>query len=713
MSIQNKATDPYRFGPFTVDAPAGQLRKGATKIRLAGQPFEILLMLLEHPGQVITREEIQRRLWPQETFVDFENSLNKAINKLRQALSDSAEKPVYIETLPRRGYRFVGTIQAFAPEPVATQSAGSVPLRDQVVTSAPTTVSSARPFAYWRLASLSLAIPVVFLLWLGIRPIPAPHVLSVVPLTSSSRVDLYGGLHTDGVRLYFLARHGHKWELSQMPLSGGEAQPIAVPFSNARLWSVSPDGSQFAVAPFETRLSELPVWVMSSVGGTPRRLGNILVNDAVFRRDGSRITYSTKEGIFDIDVESGKIQRIISIPGDKWSLAWSPDGTRLRFHWLNEPGVPSHIWEVRADGSGLHQFLPQWNGAGGLCCGRWTPNGKYFVFLASSERSNASVWVVRESSSWFHREPEPVRLATEPLPVSGLLPSADGRKIFVLGNNTRTEFVRADPKNNQIHGLIEGQPAAWLAFSPSGDWLVFRGASNALWRSNSDGSSRVELASGNLDPRLPAVRPDGKVIAFSAEPSDATTMRIYTVPSEGGAPTEIVASKFSVTAPAWSPGGSMLSYAIDADNDPVSGLYTYDFPTRTAQKIPGSERFWRHAWSPNGKFLAAVSTANDSISLYEFSTKRWKTLARGKVFGPVSWSPDSQFLFFQDVLEQREPVHRLRLSDLSLSTTFECTALLEGGVQRCGFEGLAPDGTLVFRLSRGDHDIYAIDVDLP
>src|SRR5262249_31799587 len=106
MEAQVRPTASYRVGPYHVDLPAGQLRKHGTKVRLAGQPIEILVMLLEHAGQVVTREEIQRRLWSNETFGDFENGLNKAINKLREALADSAERPVYVETLPRRGYRF-------------------------------------------------------------------------------------------------------------------------------------------------------------------------------------------------------------------------------------------------------------------------------------------------------------------------------------------------------------------------------------------------------------------------------------------------------------------------------------------------------------------------------------------------------------------------------------------------------------------------------
>ncbi len=718
MATTSKGSFSYRFGPFLVDAPAGQLRKGATKVRLAGQPFDILLMLLERPGQVVTREEIQTRLWPQETFVDFENSLNKAINKLRQALSDSAEKPVYIETLPRRGYRFIGTLTPPVVEPVVIEAPVLAP-PEEPKNSAPTiangntTPEISRFHSLWRVAALSILLPLALLAWLAARPSPVPRVLGAVPLTTSSRVDLYGGLHTDGVRLYFLVRRGHKWELSQMPVAGGEVQPISLPFPNARLLSVSPDGSLFALGPFDSRARELPVWIMSSVGGTPRRLGDLLVNDATFTRDGKRITYSTAKGIFEIDTDGANGRKLAEIPGDKWSLAWSPDGKRLRFHWLNLPGTPSQIWELHSDGSNLHQILADWKEVDGLCCGRWTADGRYFLFLAASNNASASIWALREPTGLFRRRSAPVRLSTEPLPVSSFLPSSDGRRVFLLGNNTRTEYVRADAKTKQIRGLIGGKAAAWTTFAASGDWLVYRGPGNALWRSNLDGSAAVEIISAKFDPRLPAISPDGKMVAFRGQPADITASRIYVVPSSGGEPVEVASAKLPLLAPAFSPDGSKLSYAVDEDSDPSTGVYIYDFSTKASQKLPGSELLWRHSWSPDGKYLAGVSLHNDTISLYNFATKKWKILARGRVFSPAVWSPDSQFLYYQDVLEEGEPIHRLRLSDLSVTTAFECRLLLEGGVQRCGFEGLAPDGSFVLQLSRGDHDIYSLDVDLP
>jgi len=115
-----------RFGLFEVDLQAGELHKVGRKVKLQLQPFQALAMLLEHPGGVIAREEFQNRLWPPDTFVDFDHSLNTAIKKLRQALGDDAKKPRFIETLPRRGYRFIGTVEeVVAPSRPARPSESS------------------------------------------------------------------------------------------------------------------------------------------------------------------------------------------------------------------------------------------------------------------------------------------------------------------------------------------------------------------------------------------------------------------------------------------------------------------------------------------------------------------------------------------------------------------------------------------------------------
>src|ERR1700712_1120146 len=112
----------FRFGPFEVDPATGELRRSGIRLRLAGQPFRILMALLARPGELVTREQLRDEVWTDSTFVDFEHGLNAAVNKLRRALGDAAENPQYIETHPGRGYRFVGTLDSRQVVPVCLLS---------------------------------------------------------------------------------------------------------------------------------------------------------------------------------------------------------------------------------------------------------------------------------------------------------------------------------------------------------------------------------------------------------------------------------------------------------------------------------------------------------------------------------------------------------------------------------------------------------------
>src|ERR1700758_1844192 len=124
MAVPHNNSRVARFGVFELDLSAGELRKSGVKLRLQGQPYQVLVLLLERAGEVVTREELQQKLWPSDTFVDFDHSLNTAINKVRDALGDSASSPRYVETLARRGYRFIAPVETHDQ----TGTAGETPL---------------------------------------------------------------------------------------------------------------------------------------------------------------------------------------------------------------------------------------------------------------------------------------------------------------------------------------------------------------------------------------------------------------------------------------------------------------------------------------------------------------------------------------------------------------------------------------------------------
>ena len=179
MADRPPAASRVRFGTFEADLESGELRRHGTRLKLQDQPFQLLAMFLERPGEVVTREAVRERLWPADTFVDFDHSLNSAIKKLRQALGDSAENPRFVETLARRGYRFIAPVG-----PVAPASAGPVldGVRDaSIVDRAGAASYTARPPPSPRLAaadpgaspaSLLLLIAIVWgtRRWVGVRP---------------------------------------------------------------------------------------------------------------------------------------------------------------------------------------------------------------------------------------------------------------------------------------------------------------------------------------------------------------------------------------------------------------------------------------------------------------------------------------------------------------------------------------------------------------
>jgi len=201
MQEKQQPDGRLRFGVFEVDPRAGELRKHGLRVRLQEQPFQVLAMLLERAGQVVTREELQKKLWPADTFVDFDHGLNKAVNKIRDALGDSAESSRFVETVARRGYRFLAEVKAadeapvhrpeFAPaqlaspQPRATETGDRAPFVDNAATSE----RRLAPLAWKVFAFVLLAVIAAFAAWkihLRNRPTSAIHSLAVLPLESLS-----------------------------------------------------------------------------------------------------------------------------------------------------------------------------------------------------------------------------------------------------------------------------------------------------------------------------------------------------------------------------------------------------------------------------------------------------------------------------------------------------------------------------------------------
>lgn len=707
-------TARIRFESFEVCPEQRQIWRHGTKLKLHGQPFQILLMLLDRPGEVITREDIRNRLWPKETFVDFEHSVNTAVKKLRQVLGDSVQVPRYVETLPGVGYRFISPVE----EPYeATATTASQP-------TAVTPNENAHPQAVlWYKAISGIATAALLFVLLDFYffyPPPAPRAVRITEITHSGKVDAWGGLVYDGARLIFLERAGDHWNLMQTSAKGGPAQPIEVPFRNTRVMDISPDNSQLLIASFIERGTNLPIWVMPLQGGPPRRLGNITTGNASWTPSGKQIVYSSGQDLMIVDNDGLNPHKLLSVSGFPFMPVWSPDGRSMRFAVNRTAEGQPEIWEATAEGKNPHPLFAKPSEFQLTCCGRWTPDGRYFIFTAQNGKET-DLWALQEKSPfWRRRLSKPIELTATPNEVWYPVLSRDRHTVFAFTFRPAEETARINIASGKPSPVFPISEAHAPFFSKNGKWITYvLGNPRTIWRSQADGSEPLQLTDESLNAFEPHWSPDGKRIVFVAQVA-GRPWKAYLVPADGGNPQPILPQFDDSGRADWSPDGKMLVLEARKQPDPQdiepeanSTLYRLNLTTGDATMLPGSRGFIGPRWSPDGRRIAATNASNDTVMIYDLAKREWTKAGSGTYLSALAWSRDGRYLYYQDVLEKDEPLYRIRLPDFRRETIFNFHEILSGNVFRCAFVGLDPNGSPIVNLSLSDSDVYAIDLYLP
>ncbi|MGH9482506.1 MAG: winged helix-turn-helix domain-containing protein [Terriglobales bacterium] len=693
-----------QFGAFELDPATGELRRDGVRLRLQEKPLRLLLALLRQPGELVTRAELQKELWPGESFLDFEDGLNTAVRKLREALGDSAETPRYLETIPRRGYRWI----AAGPAPLA-----SSPPPDSPSLPFPT---AAPPRFPWPVVLPALPI-LAFAAW-WFLPLPPPQITSVAQLTSSARIDTPVKPLSDGAHVYYLERSGGRWSLMAVPVGGGEAEPVAAPGPSAAVLDFSSRTGRLLLGSFVGRDQGNELWTMSAQGGRAERLGVSGAGAAVFSPDGTQIAYMQSADLWIMHTGGSHRRKLAEIGGAGW-LAWSPDGRGLRYT-EGDYGRGS-IWEISSEGRNPHRVVAA--GTGGpngsfdsACCGAWTRDGRYYIFTAT-QSGQTNLFALRERGPWWRRSPRgPFQLTHGPDSPSDSAPSLDGRRIFFYNGVGHFEPERVDPAT----GRVAPDPNPWAAvsgFSRDGRWIAYPdyGAGDpGLVRSGLDGSERLQLAGPEYHATFPRWAPDGNWIVFSGQTEGHAGMA-YLVPSAGGEPQPLLADGSDVGDADWSSHGHRLvaSRARDPRQVDQRELVLVDFASRSAEVIPGSAGLAMSRWSFDGRFISATSLDQHQLKLWDVAGRQWRVIARGAAFGIAEWSPDSRYLYFQDLLAPGEPLERYDARSGQSARVAEFSSYLDFGVYRCAFFAVGPDGAPVMRFDRAGLDLFAATVRLP
>jgi Tol biopolymer transport system component/DNA-binding winged helix-turn-helix (wHTH) protein len=575
-----------RFDGIEVHLRTGELFRSGRRVRVPQQSFRVLTLLLENAGELVTREELRAKLWPAGTLVEYDQGLNAAIKRLREALGDSAETPRFIETLPKRGYRFIAPIQADGPPPPATatpthEPAGLVPApappingmgADATIATEPVSIpASAAPSASGRrggrgalvaaASGLSAILLVAIVLWAITHrsAAPPPSGRQVIPFTSLPGQEIAPTFSPDGSQIAF-AWNGEPGADQQFDLyvkSLASERLLRLTHHPAR-WLVpawSPDGR--AIAFIRHADDRSGIFVIPALGGAERRIVSTGVAVGAFRQlswspDGKSLAYSAygPKGVaqvYVVAVDSLQIQPVSPAPDcvDATNAVFSPEGKRLALVCLSSAAVYSIRVRELPDGpiTPLATIMgyPQ-----GLA---WSVDGNRLIF-SNDPGDGGELWQLTLDG----------RLTQLPFGESSSAPAIarDGRVAYVRGRNTiniwRADLTADDPEASAVKLIYSTVSQRVPRYSPDGAHIAFesnRSGTNEIWMANAEGSDSERLTSFNGPmTSSPSWCSDGRRIAFDSRASG--TSAIYIEDISERVPRKVLTSQPNLSSPVWS-----------------------------------------------------------------------------------------------------------------------------------------------------------------
>jgi serine/threonine protein kinase/Tol biopolymer transport system component len=564
-------------------------------------------------------------------------------------------------------------------------------------------------FGIAAVAALGLIAGLTRMFW----PVAPPRVTDTTQITHDGVVK--NGIATDGARVYVSEYLGGHFVLNQVAAASGETSPIPTPFRNIFITDISPDRSQLLAGVWEGTQHQNEFWSVPVPSGSPRRIGDWHANSAVWSPDGKHILYGSGRSLYMADADGTNARPLIAIQGLAQDLRFSPDGSRIRFGtWLPQTNA-TQIWEVKADGSGLHLLFPNWPRGSFQCCGVWTPDGRYFVFLAGDFQAS-NLYAIEEHGRMFRKaSPTPVQLTTGPLVFLNLAPSPDGKKLFVQGTQSRGQLVRYDAKAQQFVPFMSGMSVTDLAFSPDGQWVAYSTIPEGnLWRSRVDGSERLQLTYPPGQAGLPVWTSDGKRIMYMSctlgEPFKARS-----VPLQGGAAEDLLpGGGFGVDFNIF-PDGSKLIFSSGPNANPLN-IRVLDRKTNEISILPGSENLFSPRLSPDGRHLAALTSDSGTLMLYDFGAQKWsKWLTEPGNLAYPTWSKDSTYMYFDNFLTDHPTSRRVKIGSSQSEALYSLSSLnrYQNNNASGQWSGMAPDDSRLYVQDLSVTEVYALDVDWP
>jgi len=632
----------WRFGVFEVDARTMELRRSGIPVKMREQSFRILVFLLEHPGELVTREDLRRVLWPSDTFVDFDHSLNTAVMKLREALGDSADTPLYIETIPKRGYRFIAPVEAIGNGPATSEiesPKASIPLQ----TPAPRRSPGLAILAACCACVLVVLGAVIGYRWHQHQRPPEQTVLTPLPFTALAGQATSPAFSPDGSRIAFA------W--SGDPTTGAKGFDLYVKAIGSETllrltqhpseWispTWSPDGTQIAFQRIDG--ANTGIYIVPALGGPERKLRSTRTPWRYF----VNIPFST--------------------------ISWSPDGKWIAFDDVLPEAEHARLFLLSTETLETKQIpiSPECMGEG---LPSFSNSGGYLAFWCSLSGGD-------EVTLSFLPLPDgkPKTIASFQVYPTGLAWSADDKRLIYSFADSSHKLGEITVANGSAEALAFLGNAAQPSVSAKGDKLAFSATyiSSNIWRRDllHPESPAVELIPSSRGQFDAQYSPDGKRIAFGSLRSGVEGVWISN--DDGSNLVQISNPAQPSGSPQWSPDGNKIAF----DSRSLDGweIYVADategMPKKLVTNISG---LVRPHWSRDGKWMYFRSTEANRMGVYRCPASGGDATALSKDidgFSPQE-SFDERTIFFAS--HESKPILKKVLSPGQPATESEVDGL--------------------------------------
>jgi len=678
-----------RFDRYSVDLSSGALLRSGVPIPVQGQPFQVLRLLLEGDGKVVTREALRAALWPEDTFVDFELGVNTAVKKLRQALEDSAEHPRFIETLPKYGYRFMLPVEWVS----GNNSGSALPGVHPITEPAPVVPRPPLVQRRWKLTAAAAVAVLAVVAWLiglsnengylsrtqlgtltrrlvlGRSTAPQPNVLERrltanpedTPVTSAV-------ISPDGKYLAYTDKTG--FYLKQV--SNGETHPVPLPIGFepvAESWF--PDSLHMVVSWVEQPNGHPTIWEISVLGGTPRKLAEDGYSARV-SPDGSKIAFLRGKfysgEVWLMRVDNGHAQRIAGgteaeIEDGFSPAAWAPVGGRFAFVRSTAQYHNRDIRKVEVADVITGAIRAVLSNPGLGLALSWTQDNRLVYSLEEPQpnQSDFNLWSVRLDNRTESPLGSPSRITNGPGLAAELSVTIDGKLLALRRLTPQPDVYIAELSNDRNRlstprrlTLDERQdyPFSWTPDAKTVIFISDRDGPVHIFKQALDQTQPELLVGGNEDVDVPRLAPDGAELLYLVAPKQGDAshiVRLMRVPLAGG-PSELVLESPWLTNQqcARSPSTRCI-YSTSGPNRTT--FSTFNPVTGSSAEIAGakvtSPAFIIWSLSPDGKYLASGETKlaeQPSVRILSIADHTWRIVPvpGWAEIGGIDWAADGK-----------------------------------------------------------------------